>query len=280
MDGVYAIEVDECESLINQPLVSFLMSVRSDSPTLNKCLESLTLQTYKNIEIVIILDSASPLAEEKIRGAAQNSPLFRIIANPNPKNLSRALNLGTSHCKGKYIARIDADDICTIDRIDIQLKYLESIDERFAIVGSRAGGLLHENREGILTVLGPKDFSTTNPLIHPSIMVRKEILETFKYSESYRYSQDYELWTRIIRFHGVAVVNRELIEFDTRERNAGYVLTQEFYFLKANLKFLSSNLMIRNVDFTLADFAPALYMNITRQINLLKNLIRLRLGRF
>lgn len=280
MDGVYAIEVDECESLNNQPLVSFLISVRSDSPNLNKCLESLTLQTYTNIEVVVVLDSASPLAEEKVRCAARNSNLFRVIANPNPKNLSRALNLGTSYCKGKYIARIDADDVCTNERIDIQLKYLESNEQRFAMVGSRADGLLYKNQEGILTRLRPKDFSITNPLIHPTIMVRKEILETFKYNESYRYSQDYELWTRIIRSHGIAVVNRELIEYDTRQRNAGYVLAQEFYFLMANLKFLYSTLIIRDLQLNLADFASALYKNITRQLNLLKNLIRLGLGRF
>jgi len=280
MDGVYAIKMDECESLIDQPLVSFLMSVRSDSPTLNECLESLTLQTYNNIEIVIILDSASSLAEEKIRCAARNSPMFRVFTNPSPKNLSRALNLGTSYCKGKYIARIDADDICKSDRIETQLKYLESNGESFAIVGSKAGGLLYEKQEGILTVLGPKDFYMTNPLIHPSIMVRKEILEIFKYNERYRYSQDYELWTRIIRFHGIAIVNRELIEFDTRQRNGGYVLTQEFYFLIANLKFLCSTLNTRFFYFALGEFASAFYLNVTRQLNLLKNLIRLGLGRF
>jgi glycosyltransferase involved in cell wall biosynthesis len=280
MDGFYAAEVDGCKGLMVQPLVSFLMSVRNDTPILNQCLETLSQQTYENIEIIIVLDSASALAEKKVRIAAQQSLLFRIIENPNPKNLSRSLNLGVSHCKGEYIARIDADDICTLDRIAIQVEAIESLGKDFAIVGSRAKGLHFENEEDTITLLIPKDFNRTNPLIHPSILVRREILEEFKYDERYRFSQDYELWTRIIKYHGIGILNRKLIEFDKRERDPKYVLTQEFYFLKANLRFLFFSIKPNNSGWNFKEFFETLCVNLIRQKNLAKNWIRLAIGRF
>jgi glycosyltransferase involved in cell wall biosynthesis len=280
MDGIYAAEVDECKSLKVQPLVSFLMSVRNDSDLLNKCLESLTLQTYRHIEIVIVLDSANPQAERKVRIAAQQNPVFRVIKNPNPKNLARSLNLGILHCTGKFVARIDADDICSFDRIALQVETLEILGKNFAIVGSRAKGLYSKTEKDIITILFPKDFSRTNPLIHPSILARREILEEFKYNERYRFSQDYELWTRIIMSHGIGILNRELIEFDNRERDAKYVLIQEFYFLKANLKFLITSMKLGKSGWKFREFFESICLNLIRQKNLAKNLIRLAIGRF
>ena len=280
MDGLYASEVDERKSLMVQPLVSFLMSVRNDSITLEKCLESLTQQTYKKVEIVIVLDDANPLAEKKVRIAARDNQIFRVIVNPSPKNLSRSLNLGISNCKGEYIARIDADDICALDRVTLQLTCLESLGADFALVGSRASGLYSENQGDDITILEGRDFNKTNPLIHPSTLVRREILEKFKYNESYRYSQDYELWTRVVKFYKIGILNRELIKFDNRQRDPRYVLTQEFYFLRANLRFLLASIKVGNGRLEFEEISQSLFINIVRQKNLARNWIRLAVGRF
>ena len=265
---------------MSQPLVSFLMSVRNDSPALEKCLQGLSEQSYSNLECVIVLDAANPSAEIKVRNAADSNPHFTIITNPKPKNLARSLNLGLSFCKGDYIARIDGDDICAVERIAMQMSCLESLGVNFALVGSRAKGLAFKNYKERTTILKIKDFKQENPLIHPSIIVRKEVLDRFKYNENYRYSQDYELWTRIVRNYGIAILNYELIEFDTRKRNPRYVLTQEFYFLKANIKFLLTTFVSGKKELSFNDFFQSALLNIMRQISLLKNWIRLALGRF
>lgn len=280
MDGFYASEMDEHKILMVQPLVSFLMSVKNDSPKLAQCLESLANQTYKNIEAIVVLDSASLRAQARIKIAAQKNSIFRIITNPTPKNLSRSLNLGISYCNGDFIARIDADDICSLDRIATQVECITSLGEEFALVGSRAKGIYFDKNDEMLTVVTQRDFFQTNPIIHPSILVRRRVLENFRYNEKFRYSQDYELWTRIIQHHKFAILNRELIEFDVRHRNPKYVLSQEFYFLSANLKLLFTSCADSNSELSFTGFIKQLYINFIKQKNLAKNWIKLITGQF
>lgn len=109
------------------PLVSVIIPVLNAAPYLNKALDSVIFQSYRNIEIICI-DDGSIDDSLAILNAYQNKYPEIIKVYKNKKNLGVALtsNFGISKAKGEYISRFDADDIMLPDRVYKQVMYLNS----------------------------------------------------------------------------------------------------------------------------------------------------------
>jgi len=116
--------------------------------------------------------------------------------------LATSLNEAIELAKGKYIARMDSDDIAEENRIEIQLEYMEkrTYVDMIATFYKEIG---NSKKVVIETFTNFDDISAKlfyiNPILHPSVMLRRDFLQKnhIKYDENYIYSQDYELWTRI-----------------------------------------------------------------------------------
>ncbi len=260
------------------PKVSFLISVRGNPGNFENCISSMLSQTYANFEIILVLDSAHSSIEH-VATTIQDSRL-KVIKNPEPKNLSRSLNFGLRYCSGEWIARMDADDLCATNRLERQVSFILENDPSFVLVGTNALGLKKNDNSQPHQVLKATDFYADNPLIHPSTIVRRDVLEALLYDERYKYSQDYHLWIRVIRFGGVAILNEDLITYDTRMREPHYVLRQQSFFLKANREFLVSSLFARTSMEEKRIIFRTLMKNISKTLNLTKNYFRLVIGRF
>jgi glycosyltransferase involved in cell wall biosynthesis len=183
--------------MINKPLVSIIMPVYNAAQYVGDALKSITNGTYKNIEIICINDGSTDNSLKVLRDAAGLDPRIKVFNQENcgiVKTLNKAIDLAN----GDYIARMDADDICEPDRIELQLKLAihssaDIISSSRKTFGSKT--VLHEtptSHEEIIISL-----AIQNTITHPTVFCKQEVLKNNKYSENHQYAEDYELWTRL-----------------------------------------------------------------------------------
>ena len=187
---------------ISKPLVSVVMSVyNTDVEYLRSAIDSMLLQTYKNIEIILVNDSSTD--EDLLNYLDKlNDTIIIRINNTQNKGLAYSLNKGILASRGKYIARMDTDDVSMPERIENQVRYMEK-NENIVVLATRAQMFGNENGCRVMMLNNPQyiaaNFLFSVGITHPSVMLRKSVLikKNLLYNESFRKAQDYELWSRI-----------------------------------------------------------------------------------
>ncbi len=176
------------------------MSVYNGDKYLDESIKSVLNQTFTDFEFIIINDCCTDNSLNIIKQHAEKDDRIVLITNRANLGLTKSLNLGLKIAKGKYIARIDADDIAQLERLEIQYDFLEKNRDIF-LVGSGAYNI-DENGK-IITIMKPlikmkdieKKLSTQNCLYHPTIMFRNE---GQTYREKFVYGQDYDYYLRLL----------------------------------------------------------------------------------
>jgi len=188
------------------PLVSVVISCYNCEKYVELAVQSIIDQTYTNLEILITDDCSQDNTYNLLKQLAEKDN--RIILFKNESNLKLAKNLNNmiAVAKGKYIARMDADDISLPDRIEKQIMWMETHPD-YGICGTNAWYITESGRKVRKSHL-PTDNEEINrakyyksPFFHPSVIMLRDIAVTYKYNEDYFLSQDYELWLRILREH-------------------------------------------------------------------------------
>ncbi len=185
------------------PLVTVLMTVYNAEAHLEAAVKSVLDQTYKDFEFLIINDASTDLTLDIIYSFRDD----RIVVFNNEKNLGQtaSLNVGLRHAKGKYIARMDADDISYHDRLEKQVEFMKKYPD-CAVVGSDMDIIdINGNKKGVQKF--PKTFSEiflsifyATPISHISALMKGDIiLRIGGYDEDFKVVQDYDLWSRLIR---------------------------------------------------------------------------------
>ena len=144
---------------MNPPLVSVIMSVYNAEKFLNSAIESITNQTFTDFEFIIIEDCSTDKTLEILREFKEKDNRIKIIQkekNEGPKGFIKNLNLGLNMAQGKYVARMDSDDISLPERFQKQVIFLENnpeismvgaqidfINEKNEIIGEKTGALEH-----------------------------------------------------------------------------------------------------------------------------------------
>jgi len=185
------------------PLVTVLMAVYNGEKYLGETIKSILSQTYANFELLIINDCSSDNTSAVIKSFKDS----RIVVHTNPMNFgqTKSRNVGLRIANGEYVVINDHDDLSLPHRIQKQVDFILKHPE-YVVVGAsgliidKAGALKRNFRR-------PTDFReiylgvlTDTPFIHGSVIISKRvILEAGGYDENYLTSQDYELWSRLIR---------------------------------------------------------------------------------
>lgn len=190
--------------------VSVIMTSFNSELTICEAIDSILNQTFSNLELIIVDDCSSDSTLNLIKQYAD--PRIKLFQLKKNGGLARALNFGFTKVKGKFIARMDSDDVSLKERIEIQVKFLHSHSE-IDLVGSNAH-LCDENLNVIGELNKPlnfnliKDFMKYNsPCIHPTWMFRKCILEeNYSYNEKLIVSQDYDFLARLV-LNGKKIAN-------------------------------------------------------------------------
>lgn len=185
---------------IDGPLVTVLMSVYNRIDYIDDAIKSILNQTYQNIEFLIVLEYTDIQQELYKKLKNYNDKRIKIIVNDKKLGLAESLNVGLKKANGKYIARMDDDDISELNRIEKQVAFLEK-NKDIGIVGTFMKFFSSSNLICKLPVdneeLKVKCLYKT-PLFHPTIMFRSDELIKNNFSYNDVYAEDYDLWSRVV----------------------------------------------------------------------------------
>ena len=185
------------------PLVSVLLAVSNGEKYLRAALESVLRQTVSDLELIVVDDGSTDATPEAL--AQVDDARMRVLRNDERLGLAASLNRGLDEARGRYVARLDADDIAFPRRLEQQLQRMVS-GSSVAVVGSAVLDLDASGRPGMLHLMpfGPAAVRWaalfSSPFFHPSVLVDREVLERhgLRYDPEYLESEDYDLWTRLL----------------------------------------------------------------------------------
>lgn len=186
---------------MNEPLVSIIMGAYNEQKTIEYCIESILAQTYSNWEFIICDDCSTDETFSILKKYEEKDARFKILHNEKNSRLAASLNHCLSVAKGKYVARMDADDVSLPERLAKQVEYLET-HSNVDVVGC-ARIIFDENGErGIRSgkeVPAKEDLLTDSPFAHPTIMMKKSVYDAlggYTVSEQTMRAEDLDLWFR------------------------------------------------------------------------------------
>jgi glycosyltransferase involved in cell wall biosynthesis len=187
----------------NFPLITVLMSTFNNSSQINNAINSILSQTFGNFEFLIINDASTDNTRDLILSFRDKR--IRLIDNEKNVGLTKSLNKGLSLARGKYIARIDADDISLFDRLEKQILFLKRNPE-FILLGT-SFNIINKKHRVIREVkfnINPEniyyDITFQNLFAHSSVIFRlSDAIALGGYDEGFRFSQDYDLWYKFTR---------------------------------------------------------------------------------
>ena len=198
---------------MNNPKISVLMPVYNAENFLKEAIDSILNQTFKDFEFLIINDGSTDKSKEII--LSYNDPRIRYFENKSNLGVARTLNKGLRIAKGKYIARMDADDISYIQRL--KLEYDEIIKNQMVAVIASYYDVISEKGKYLYTV---KDASSVeeiyyalqfrNCLGHPTVIFNKEIVLNEFHGYKSCEAEDYELWLRVSKKYKILKVKNIL----------------------------------------------------------------------
>jgi glycosyltransferase involved in cell wall biosynthesis len=201
------------------PAVSVVMAVHNGERFLREAVESVLDQTFGSFELLVV-DDASTDRTRAILDTYRDRRI-RVIANDRQRGLSYSLNRGIGEARGRYIARLDADDVAEPDRFATQVEYLDRHAD-VALLGSWYSIIDEQGREtGRRWVPGDHHeirwmLGFCNAFAHSAVMIRRTALdEVGLYDESLRYAMDYDLWVRIAERMRVANYEKFLLRWRT-----------------------------------------------------------------
>ena len=179
---------------------SIILPVYKESwKVLFKCLDSIKNQSYKNYELIIIIDNPDFHFFDDVKNEIINEIEFKIIKNKKNLGITKSLNIGIKNADGKYIVRQDADDYSLPDRLMNAHTFLKK-NRKTSIYTSPAivNGIIKPNFF-IRKYFTQEILKFKNVLFHGTLIIRKNLILKNLYNENYKYSQDYELYNRLIR---------------------------------------------------------------------------------
>lgn len=186
------------------PVISVIMGVynQTKEEQLLQAVDSVLTQSFQDLEFLIFDDGSKEAGRKLLEQVAGRDSRIRLLGESRNHGLAYALNQCIKEASGKYLARMDADDICLPERLTRQYAYLESHPET-AFVGSGAkliddAGIWGERR--MKEEPQAEDYIRYSPFIHPTVMFRTDVLRReggYLVSEETRRCEDYELFLRL-----------------------------------------------------------------------------------
>jgi len=207
--------------MVTTPVVSVIMSVYKE-PTewLHQSIDSILQQTFNDFEFIIICDN--PLYLDGIsllNEYAKKDTRIILIFNEKNIGLTKSLNKGLSVAKGRYVARMDADDISKPERLKRQYEYMENHPD-VVVLGTKVkqfGKASLWIKSCLSTNYTDEELKAQmllgSCIAHPTAMIRKIVLDdnNIRYDEEYRYSQDYRLWEQLMPYGNFAKLKQTLL---------------------------------------------------------------------
>ena len=211
------------------PKISVLMPVyNTNGEYLKEAIESILNQTYQDFEFLILDDgSTNEDTINILNNYIQKDGRIRIIKGKH-KGIGSAINQLIEKATGEFIARMDSDDISVPSRFEKQIAYFEKHPDISILSSSyktypEGKPIIHPENITYLKLL--KGCFIT----HPAVMIRKKDLDKYqlRYNENLKVSEDYELWSRAIRYLKFANIKEPLLKYRVLKNSNFHKNTEE-----------------------------------------------------
>lgn len=209
-----------------EPAISVVVPVYNGETYLREAIDSVLSQNLTDFELILVNDGSTDKSEDII--LSYKDPRIVYLKKEKNSGIIDTLNLGLEKSKGKYIVRMDADDVSLPGRFAKQFAFMEA----HPVVG--AAGTAYRS----ISEKGSKDFFVaTDPevlrtlllfnscLCHPSVIIRKDILteHQIRYSDQYKHAEDYDLWVQISKVSQLTNLPEILLNYRHHEKQGTQV---------------------------------------------------------
>ena len=196
--------------------ISVVMSVfNPEEDYLKEAIESILNQSFTSFEFIIVDDGCCANIHNILLAYQEQDERVIIIDNERNVGLTKSLNRAIVRTRGKYIARMDADDISYKTRLQVQYQYMEKHPDVGAVGYFTSDG----HRVQKWTWFASSEWRQVNMLFincgiaHPSAFMRKDIFDKYgiMYNEQYKMAQDYDLWINLLKVSKIEVYPKVLL---------------------------------------------------------------------
>jgi glycosyltransferase involved in cell wall biosynthesis len=198
------------------PMASVVLPVFNAERYVSEAVWSILRQSFEDLELVVIDDGSTDRSPEIISGF-QDTRMVVLLHESN-LGIVPSLNDGIRLAKGKYVCRMDADDVADLSRLKKQMAFMEE-HATVAVLGCDTE-IIDEMGMSIRRERYPQTYGeirrtifTHNPFAHSSVVVRRSVLEECGgYTAEYLHNEDYDLWLRVCASHEAANLSETLMK--------------------------------------------------------------------
>jgi glycosyltransferase involved in cell wall biosynthesis len=199
-----------------QPRVSVVLPAFNAQDTIEAAVDSILRQSLTNLELIVVDDGSKDATPELLAG--MHDDRLRVLSNPVNLGISHSLNKGLKEARGKFIARMDADDIAHGKRLEAQVAFMES-NPKVGLCGSAVrvtDGVTsaiwrHPSQHEDIRIL----MMFENPLFHPTVIFRRDVAAGRQglYEPLWDGAEDYYLWTKLSKEVVFANLQESLVTY-------------------------------------------------------------------
>ncbi|HCR4946745.1 TPA: glycosyltransferase, partial [Enterococcus faecium] len=213
-------------SNVSNPLVSVIMGAYNSEKTIGRAIDSIIKQTYLHWEMIICDDGSTDGTVKIIRKYVEKDKRIKLVQNKKNSGLAYSLNHCLKYSSGKYVARMDADDISLPERFAYQVGFFEKNPE-YDVVGCNR---IVFDENGDSGIRKSKEIPTINdmykgsPFAHPTIMMKRSvytILGGYRVNKDTTRSEDLEMWFRFFN-EGFRGYNLQRVLFKYQETSEDF----------------------------------------------------------
>lgn len=207
---------------MNAPVLSVVLPFYNAQAWLNQALTSLLRQTWRDFQVIAIDDGSHDASAQIVASASRAGLPITSLRNDRNLGIVASLNRGIDAANGRFVARMDADDICVPGRFQKQLQFLEATGTDLC------GSWFVEFGQGLPRVVRwphrepelKAAMLFQNTICHPTVMARREVFERYRYREEYRLAEDYDLFARASAEFRMANVPVPLLRYRRHRQQA------------------------------------------------------------
>jgi len=222
----------------NMPLVSIVMPVYNASKYLPQALNSIISQSYTNWELICVDDASLDNSLSILKKFAKLDKRIKVYANNVNGGVSKTANFALSKAKGDFIARMDADDISTFDRLEKQVDFLNK-NKDVVLVGGQCklinskGKLIGYKNFPINSKKAYKMLFTSIPVQQPSTMVNKNLLpkKFVWYDKDFNSAEEVDLLFRLFKYGKISNLNDVILSYRIHNTNTSLVNPKKTFYL-------------------------------------------------
>jgi len=210
------------------PIVSVLLPVHGNDPYVRAAIDSILSQTLQDFELLVLCEYGTDL--EALKGTVdRDDPRIRFHINGEFLGLVKSLNEGFQRSSGRYIARMDSDDLSLHERLERQVAHLENHPET-GILGTgcefidESGRIVGRHVPAIGSMITRWNLFFFAAVTHPTIMARREIYDTLGgYNSELVQSEDYDLWHRAVAITNIDNLPDVLLRLRLHDKSVSVV---------------------------------------------------------